>query len=172
MWNLKSYENDMLTKYPSYRLDHIVMEAVEDILKDIPEFADYFSICHRQAKWEWDANYKRGQYLAQVKEKFSKKDKLSIINEFLTCASRKDALGENRWKFVKKYEEHIQSFFFLHFAAMSSKVEIDNRFAYFFGIQSGDPSAELLTLAETYIIPITEQPCEWSPFFFMKPFFI
>lgn len=171
MWDIRSYQKDIPAKYPAYKLDHIVIETVEDILKDIPEFADYFSICHKQAKWEWDANYKKGQQLAQTKKKLLAEDEVSIVNELLTCAPRKDALGESRWEFVKKYEEHIQSFFFLHLAAMSSKTEVDDRFAYFFGIQDGKPSAELLALAETYIIPVAEQPCEWSPFFFMGTFF-
>lgn len=163
---MKDYKKEMLDKYPSYRLDCIVMETVEDILKDIPDFAEYFAICHKQAEWEWMANYKRGQKLAQQEEQLLAKGDAFIIEELLVCAPRKDALGESRWEFVKKYEDYVQSFFPLHMMAMSSKIETDNRFACLLGIQDGNPSPDFLKLAEMYIAPNPEQPCGWSPFIF------
>ena len=110
MLDMENHRKELFAKYPAYRLDCIVIEAVEDILKDIPEFAEYFSVCHKQADWEWAANYKRGRGLARREMELLTKDELSILEEFFVSAPRKDALGESRWKFVKKYEEHIQSF--------------------------------------------------------------
>lgn len=166
MRDMEEYKKDMLKKYPAYRLDCVVMETVEDILKDLPEFAAYFAVCHKQAEYEWKANYKRGQELAQQeKELLARCDGL-IPEKFLICTPRKEALGEARWEFVKQYEDHIQSFFLLHLAAMSSKVEADNHFARFFGIQDGNPSSEFLDFAETYIVPAREQACRWSPHLF------
>ncbi len=170
MWDIENYKKYMFAEYPAYRLDCVVMEAVENILNGFPEFAEYFAICHKQEEFEKKANYKRGQKLVQREKELLAKDDPLIIEELLICASREDALGEARWGFVKKYGDDIKSFFLLHMAAMSSKVEIDNQFACFFGIRDEKPSPEFLKYAEAYIVPSKNQACSWSPFLFHELF--
>lgn len=61
MRDMEAYKKNMLENYPAYRLNCVVMETVEDILKDLPEFAAYFALCRKQAEHEWRTNYKRGR---------------------------------------------------------------------------------------------------------------